>query len=317
MIPFKKLTEYDNEAELSKVGKTTFRNWIILGFLSAFIIFSLYLGLIINSAVNANELREYGGYTANAFNTQIAPNDRTILQNVAQQQFIYSIITNLLLMFAIGYAIFTLGLGYYKSVQKQDYIHLQLTYVRVMLFIGLWNAIDLFQYIFFSKVRVIPFQSASNGYIINFIFEMLILSISIVSWIFVSHNIKKIWILFFNIKRKKQMEEFLKQAQKMQNDPNSFLNMMFGGQANSFNADAQPKTEQAEQETTQNLEATQVAETTDPQKEQQVKKLLELPNSQLFSIAKMLKISGYQDMEKTELANLIYEYSKQDTQNKE
>ncbi|SYV96748.1 Uncharacterised protein [Mycoplasmopsis edwardii] len=89
------------------------------------------------------------------------------------------------------------------------------------------------------------------------------------------------------IKAKEFMEQFNKSIQN-----NEFQNA-FGMNVNPFNnVKEEVKTEKAQE--------------VDKAKEEAVKKILELPNEQLYKMAEMLNIFGYKEMTKEELAEIIY-----------
>ncbi|MCU4706369.1 hypothetical protein [Mycoplasma sp. CSL7503-lung] len=181
----------------------------------------------------------------------------------------------------------------FKSYKNKNFKHIS-SWVQLIYYgLAIWKIIG-----FIVSITQNAFATIGNNYlsIISLIFNILSLVIFMVIIFFLHGKLNKIQRAFKYIEYVKTMEEYQKAFME-----NIRSNNPFG--PSSFNA-----TNSSEEERNSNNRNSHSKD--DYTNSENYKKIIELPREQLNDIAKKLNIFGYEDMEKEELAKLIYNITK-------
>lgn len=297
--------------------KSTFRFWV-------WSYFAFLLVLVLISIINI--VLFYFADFNNVDPSLIDAGSKTLTMsdlNNIKQKFLQNVITQVIYNLALlVFYVF----GVQSSYDKKNFKHLNqlvvyLVYLTV--FINLINFLTLIDdfSIFYKNVNVIgKFPLAIMG--LN-IFQSVI---TIIFGILLGREVSAIRKAFIRIEFMKQQEEFMKMMKENMsqnpNNPYGMYNPFMGDFYRNPNSYQNIKDEDAQQnakevDETEEFEINKSSHSKekniskeDSQREEEIKKLLELPNQKLFKIAEKLNIFGYEDLTKEELAEKIYIYTK-------
>ncbi|QKT05630.1 hypothetical protein [Mycoplasma sp. OR1901] len=182
----------------------------------------------------------------------------------------------------------------FKSYKNKNFKYISSWVQLIYYALAIWKVIG-----FIVSITQNSFVGMGNNYlsIISLVFNILSLLIFMVIIFFLHGKLNKIQRAFKYIEYVKTMEEYQKAFME-----NIRSNNPFG--PSTFNADPASNEEKNKESKTQSTK------TDDYLNSENYKKIIELPREQLNDIAKKLNVFGYEEMEKEELAKLIYNITK-------
>ncbi|MHA3828235.1 hypothetical protein [Mycoplasma sp. Z1473D] len=234
--------------------------------------------------------------------------------------FFYRIFWIVVFILAFGYLIYSVITYRINSKTQKSFINNSQTMWFVALFIAMWEVFQLIEYMVNSELN-----KYAGFAIAGFVLELVLSITYLVVYFVPTGQVKKIQKFNIFVNQNIQFKEWQKNYQKMYKDGNGPLDI-FGifnqivPDTNSASSDSSATEEdnnmaqsyqEGENENKKTSSGASQAAYSDPQKAAAMEKLLSKPNSQLFQMAAILNISGYEDMSKEELASLIYNYTKQ------
>ncbi|WP_029608525.1 hypothetical protein [Mycoplasma simbae] len=256
-----------NISELWKLEKKEFRKYVVGSITSAIVLFSLYVSLFVLKIVDY--------FSKNKFDK--------IPADVLSDIFISVVVLSIVLYIAIRFFV-----SVHKSYKNQSFEHLD---SGALLFAGF---LSFFAFISLIVMAFTRFNKTNTfvGWmqITTIVLQIIFLLLCVAAYYIFFRKARIIQSVFANAKSISQLKEQL--SEEDLNNP--FVKILM---------------QQDEQNTSPNHqeEKAEIINKDTVHRKEQVKKLLELPNENLYSIAKKLNISGYDKMEKEELANLIYD----------
>ncbi|WLP85521.1 hypothetical protein [Mycoplasma seminis] len=316
--------DFQDEAQLYEKYKKYFTMWVWILFASLACALALILANIIITSVNFDLISKYGYFKegteqADKFYAAIIKNNaQGAIQN---NLLIYNIIQNVVFAFIFVWLEYLVVSGWVKATNEKSYARYPRTIYMVTFFLALYNLLNLTQFI-----QQPSMQSYAGYSIALFIISLFYAIVNILAWIFPARQMSIIVRMFIGLQQAIQWKKIQSQYAKMMKEGKNPFDIfgMFGQEmAAEMNAAmsseniqeqqdeelAQSHQEGKDQNTANKQNTTENRESLEQQ--EAVKKLLEIPNNQLFQMAQILNISGYEDMSKQELATLIYKYTKQ------
>ncbi|WBP84098.1 hypothetical protein [Mycoplasmopsis edwardii] len=276
-----RLNLYDiDKVDLWKNEKSHFRIWIIIFSVFWTLISLLSLSILIYMLADKTAI-------VNFLHDGLSKTNEKPSLSMAERAFWTRFIIEFISASIPVSILVTFGISIFKSYKTKTFINISSWALIVSKIHGFLSIINLIS--FFTSGNKISDQKTFQ--VVYLVITLIIVVLSIFQLFVVSWNITQIKRLFImkemEIKAKEFMEQFNKSIQN-----NEFQNA-FGMNVNPFNnVKEEVKTEEAQE--------------VDKAKEEAVKKILELPNEQLYKMAEMLNIFGYKEMTKEELAEIIY-----------
>ncbi|QGZ97814.1 hypothetical protein GE118_03290 [Mycoplasma sp. NEAQ87857] len=267
--------KFQTKEELWSHEKETFRFWVFSFLITLVIILGLYIAQIVLLSLAISN---------NVNNITVSP--------LLTTSFI--VIIGCALLFSYSKSLI-------KSYKEKDFRFLSqytLSFVSLFAFIGIFMLL-------FSLFGLAGFENIKSTNSYNkaaFIINAISIAFVILTWFVVGREVKVIRQAFFAFELRKQMEKVKEEYLKILKNANINFDNQATNNTNPFTGFNFNQT----QDNTTNTE-NKVEENTN--KNQELKKLLNLPNAQLFEIAKKLNIFGYETMTKEELAETIYNYT--------
>ncbi|WP_406613994.1 hypothetical protein ACJA23_03360 [Mycoplasma corogypsi] len=300
MLKRSEYSKFNSVPELWKHEKDTFRFWIV-GLLVSFILL-IFINILISifSGIRIAEQLEplvQEGIKKFNFNEQQAA---TFRNNVLIEAVVRYIIQYIVLFGIYGFALHRYVSSLIKSYKAQDFSLLSRGVFMFAFFIGIWSLMNIIVLLTRDSSDI---AGANWQYKVIFALNIIALAVAIVNWLLFSNNVKAIYVAFATIRFNEQMLEMQQKFNEMvQNGQNPFAPFAQGmPQVNLNNEQPNDNLQNNTQATTSQTEQ----ELENKKEKAELNKLLSLPNEQLFSIAKKLKIFGYETMEREELAQTI------------
>ncbi|TQC54021.1 hypothetical protein E1I18_01010 [Mycoplasmopsis mucosicanis] len=208
----------------------------------------------------------------------------------------FDLFFSILLVGAVIYFSIDWVISVFKSYKNKSFRFLS---NNTLIFYGILSFVAVLQLIslFFTKLNNSN-QQLNPVRIINLVTQVFLNVLLVVFYYVFFRKTKKIYVLFAQVH---QHEEMMKQPEYKQlvESVQDLIN-------NANNAASSSSASQSESQQNQNDEEEAIIVNAAKEKEDKYyKRLLELPNEKLFEIAKKLSISGYETMEKEELARTI------------
>ncbi|MFV8475475.1 hypothetical protein [Mycoplasma sp. Z663] len=245
-----------------------------------------------------------------------------LTSNMILNTYIYRVASIVAYMLIFAYLIYAI-ISYKISANKNQTFIRQNMWLGILTFVvAIYAVFNLIQYMYNNALNeYAPFAIAI------FAVELISSILYVLIYFIPAGQIRKLvkYNLFVvqNIQFKLIQKKFRESQANGGNNPFDIFNI-FNNMAAEFNANAQDASESNSEEedeiARQYHEAKEKAAKKEPynpstsmdeEKDQAMAKLLSMPNQQLFQMAAILNISGYEDMSKDELASLIYNYTKQ------
>ncbi|QNM93606.1 hypothetical protein H9M94_03335 [Mycoplasma sp. Pen4] len=326
MIPLVKLLREDHTSDsLYEKGKKTFNYWIAILLAAIALTIILTVSTLIIGSIGISEPFKEKGIWTQTFD-ELAKNiknaDATSLYNNFIMSFISTILLTTTTLVLSVYLVYSVVRDWKKANEDRTYIDVNKQNFTLLTAIG-----------FISFIQIILFSSSfsiQTGYsqlgVAFIVLSILSAVIGLLTKLFPGTQFRRIKFLFENIKRKEESAKILKSLSQAfngnnTNGGNNWLNELLAGQVpsdlrasdidqndseNSFDKSASKSNNETTKSTKETVE--------ELQKRQTIEKLISLPNDQLFKMAKLLNIVEYQSLPKEELAELIYNYTKQNNE---
>ncbi|EIE41260.1 hypothetical protein MCANUFG1_02895 [Mycoplasmopsis canis UFG1] len=177
-----------------------------------------------------------------------------------------------------------------NSYKQKTFIKLSGAAIMLARIHGILSLINIIQIFSVEKMH------SDTLVVLNLVVKIIIFVLSVIQLFFIVNNVAKIKRLFviadFESKTNAFMEEFNKSMKN--SEMNSPFWMNYGSTNDSNNSDSSNSDQNKE----------------DIAKSETIKKLLDLPNEQLYKMSEMLNIFGYKEMTKEELVEIIYNHTK-------
>ncbi|MEA4191297.1 MULTISPECIES: hypothetical protein [unclassified Mycoplasma] len=296
--------KYRKADELYEKGQKTFASWVWLLFASITLIAALTLAGFLIVTIGHNTFLKPD-------TTNLSSDDVIKVINESKSLFIFYIINQIFYIIIFCAAAIVIIISFIKVRKEKTYLNFNRWPILLSTIVGLFSVFTLFKYIFNGTFNQ---PGLPNIVIAIVVIDVVTTILTIVNWLIPAKKVVFIIKMFYSIKME---EETLAMAAKMQelfkNNPNG-ISDLFSGFANGANLNDifknQNKAADATDSEKKDLSEEEKIQA-DVQKETAIKKLLEIPNEQLFKMAELLGISGYQEMPKDKLAELIFNYTKQ------
>ncbi|RIV16678.1 hypothetical protein [Mycoplasmopsis gallopavonis] len=294
MLKRSEYLKFKSISELWSHEKDTFRPWII-GLIIVFgILIALPIAKLIILGINHSWFLN---------NLQTTVNGSQAMTSISEVRSLY-------INTAIGAFLPLLSLVVFLGSLRDSYLKKDFSFISnwpllVMALLAIFQFYSLISIFIFGRSDLLfskgtPFLPLNVITIVSSFF-------TIVSWFFVSREVAAIRNAFIAIHRRQLMEKMEKSFQEMMQNQ-SFTNPFTGQKSNEFSwsssfEDQETNKKEAETQTNFNVSPDEEYKT------QQIKKLLNLPQDQLYKIAQKLNIVGYEDLTKEELSQKIYYYT--------
>ncbi|AWX70307.1 hypothetical protein DP067_03000 [Mycoplasmopsis anatis] len=310
-----KKSDYLKQESIEKLWsheKTTFRFWV-------WSYFAFLLSLVIISLINVvlYYFADFSSINPALIVGTTKPLDHDAI-NAISQKFMQGVIVQIIYNVAL-LTFFVFGIQ--KSYENRNFKYLNLfviSLVYLTVFINIISFITLINdfSVFYKNVSVMgKFPIAILG--LN-IFQSII---TIIFGILLGREITAIKRAFVRLEILKEQENLMRMMKNMgvnASNPYGMYNPFMGGFAPNANQYNQAREENIKEvDETEEVEISKekpldekVKTKDDLIREEEIKKLLDLPNQKLFKIAEKLNIFGYEDLTKEELAEKIYIYTK-------
>ncbi|QBF34367.1 hypothetical protein EG856_00240 [Mycoplasmopsis phocirhinis] len=233
-------------------------------------------------------------------NSSIVIANRQILQdnqNNASTSASASIFLSVLLVAINIYIDVTYYLGVYRSYKQKSFEHIS---QRVITFYGIMSFISVVQLLFGIFSKSFTRNTALSPLEIASVTIDVLINVMIVSFYYgFIKETRFIAFAFTNAKALQNLKEQMGQNEEL----SSMFSQIFGTNFDNNNTQNTQNTNKTENDE-QILQKKQEKEVI---RKEKIDQLIALPTEKLFEIAKKLYISGYENMNKEELANLIYD----------
>ncbi|MFV8401334.1 hypothetical protein [Mycoplasma sp. 005V] len=312
------LDKYDTTDSFFEDFKKRFNKWVWIWFTAVLLAFSLLVAdFVITLVFKDSFLKWFYFRPSSTAGTEIAQNGGQMLLNT----FIYRVVTLVIYLLIFGYLAYSM-IAYKIISNKEKSFVKQSGWTPILTFIvALYAVFNLIQYMYNSGLN-----QYANYAIALFAIELISSILYIFIYFVPAGQIRK--LIKFNVfviqnvefkDFQKKYREVVKESDRGPLDILNLFNKMSADMA--FTGDFPDDVTDEERELSRRYaEAKREAEkrapfnpntSLDEEKVQAMEKLMAMPNSQLFQMAAILNISGYQDMTKDELASLIYNYTKE------
>ncbi|MCT4469520.1 hypothetical protein [Mycoplasma sp. HS2188] len=190
-----------------------------------------------------------------------------------------------------------IAITYYKSISKSykektfEYLDQRaIMFYGIMSFISIINLIFLFTRSFNKNTNLDPIEIASIT------IGALLIVMNIAFYYGFIKETKFIGLAFANAKAMQSLKNQMADNEELSN----MMSQLFGSKITTEN-------DQKSDKNTEDEKILQEKQQKETVRNEKISQLISLPNSKLFAIAEKLYISGYEKMDKEELANLIYD----------
>ncbi|WP_036452424.1 hypothetical protein [Mycoplasma buteonis] len=300
-------------AQLWESEKQKYRPWIITLGIGILILLAFAIAMVIYPAINYQSIYaeiEKSYKTILAIQPESSQIIRQIIFNIIGYALAILVILSLVIAFYIK--------GVISSYKAKDFSKLSNGSLLTLSFLGFYNLFQILWNAIFNSGsgQTYNFSDDAPTLQIFWIIQIVFVILTVLIWLGVQIPVSRIRKQFNAvhirnsiIEQQRQMMQYLNDFQKN----NAGFNFDFS----QMNQDQTTEDGFSDNQETEESSTAQETQTVSEEQKTEIKKLLELPNEQLFEIAKMLKIYGYETMSKQELAEKIYSYTQMHKNDKE
>ncbi|MFV8470311.1 hypothetical protein [Mycoplasma sp. VS509_3] len=313
------LEKYETVESFFRDYKNKFNQWMWVWLACVVTCFALLVAdFVITLVFQKDFLNAYYFKMGSSAATQVSKENPNVMLNV----YIYRVASIVVYILIFAYLIYSI-ISYKVTANKNQSFIRQNMWLGILTFVvAIYAVFNLIQYMYNNALnQYAPFAIAI--FAIELVSSILYILIYFIPAGQVRKLVKYNVFVVQNIQFKIIQKKFQESQANGGSSPFDIFNI-FNNMAAEFNANAQDASEGNSEEedeiARQYHEAKQKAAkkelynpatSMDEEKDKAMEKLLSMPNQQLFEMAAILNISGYEDMSKDELASLIYNYTKQ------
>ncbi|SJZ57239.1 hypothetical protein [Mycoplasmopsis verecunda] len=317
------LNNFSSQESIFDKYKKQFTFWVWVWFASLLLVLLLQLSVFILYGVFSKPYVTEGIYvkgspTYTAIHSQLhgAGASASAIDGYRQGMLIWNMLYNAIFIVIFVYMLVMLVKAFINISKKKDFTTFPLALNTWTFFLGLFSIFSLFQYATENNSAV---QDYVKSYLAIFIINIIFATLNIVIWIIPARQVKALITISARYANHKFMMEFQERySQMLKSGINPFEALSAaagaGSMADGFGmnqSDQQPLYESHQESKNKNETLKEQVSNADLEKQKYIDQLMQMPNSQLFQMAQILNISGYEDMSKQELVSLIYNYTKQ------